>query len=47
MNYTISHVMWADEFNALRQLRDLVFIQEQCVPIADEWDGKDEAPHIF
>ena len=42
MNYSISNVSWLDQRDALRQLRDIVFIQEQNVPLADEWDGKDD-----
>lgn len=33
---------WSTHSEALTQIRVGVFVDEQQVPIADEWDGKDE-----
>ena len=34
---------WADDEQALRLVRQAVFIDEQNVPSEEEWDGRDEA----
>ncbi|RYZ97796.1 MAG: GNAT family N-acetyltransferase [Moraxellaceae bacterium] len=47
MSYKVSLVDWDTKYLSLRQLRDRVFIQEQHVPQADEWDGKDEVAKHF
>lgn len=38
---------WAEAQQVLRQIRIEVFIQEQEVPAADEWDGLDESASHF
>ena len=41
-------VSWPQAESALRQIRQQVFIQEQCVPLDLEWDGLDEqATHLL
>ena len=40
-DYTIRQVAWHDAKEALRQVREQVFVQEQNVPQALEWDGRD------
>jgi predicted GNAT family N-acyltransferase len=47
MNYTITPTNWQTDQSSLRQIRERVFIQEQQVPIADEWDDKDETATHF
>lgn len=47
MHYTIALVSWDKEQNALQYIRNCVFIDEQQVPQADEWDGKDEKATHF
>ena len=47
MSYTITTTNWQTHRKPLRHIRDVVFIQEQHVPIADEWDDKDEAAIHF
>jgi predicted GNAT family N-acyltransferase len=47
MTETIITTNWHEHKQALREIRDLVFIQEQKVPVADEWDHKDEAATHF
>ncbi len=37
----IRRVAWEDESQALRYIRECVFIQEQCVPVELEWDELD------
>lgn len=45
---TIVAVRWCDEEKALRTVRETVFMQEQQVPEALEWDGLDaEAIHLL
>lgn len=39
----ISKVSWAEAEPELSAIRHAVFIEEQCVPEAMEWDGEDEA----
>ena len=42
MNYRVDIVSWADAQAPLRAVRSAVFIEEQNVPVALEWDGEDE-----
>lgn len=42
-DFSVKTVNWQDEANALRQIRETVFMQEQNVPEELEWDGEDEA----
>lgn len=45
---TIQNVSWQTHAQALSALREAVFIQEQQVPMALEWDGLDEtAQHLL
>jgi predicted GNAT family N-acyltransferase len=47
-HFTIHIVSWQTHAQALSELRETVFIQEQQVPIALEWDGLDEiAQHLI
>jgi predicted GNAT family N-acyltransferase len=46
--YTVRPADWASDKNALRQIRDLVFIEEQGVPAELEHDGEDaSAIHLI
>lgn len=46
--FIFQSVKWADAQQVLRQIRTEVFIQEQGVPVAEEWDGLDEnAAHFL
>lgn len=45
--FIIQSVNWADAQQALRQIRTEVFIQEQGVPVTEEWDGLDESASHF
>jgi len=47
MTYSIIAADWQTHRESLRKIRDIVFIQEQQVPIADEWDDKDETAMHF
>ena len=47
MNHIIIPTNWQTHQQSLREIRELVFIQEQQVPIADEWDDKDETATHF
>jgi len=47
MNHSITTTNWQTHRESLRRIRDVVFIQEQQVPIADEWDDKDETATHF
>jgi predicted GNAT family N-acyltransferase len=38
---------WQTHERSLRVIRERVFIQEQQVPVADEWDDKDESAIHF
>ena len=40
--FNLREATWAQDRNALSNLRRLVFIVEQKVPQEEEWDGKDE-----
>ncbi|MCG8426247.1 MAG: GNAT family N-acetyltransferase [Chromatiales bacterium] len=42
-SFTVRLADWQQEGEALRHIRDQVFIQEQAVPKALEWDGEDES----
>ena len=46
-NYSIISTDWKSHHNALRKIRDQVFIREQNVPIEDEWDDQDETATHF
>ena len=47
-NFTIQQVSWQAHGSQLRAVRELVFIYEQHVPLALEWDGLDEtAQHVL
>ena len=41
--FDIAEANWKYQHRALGELRRLVFIAEQGVPIEEEWDGQDEA----
>ena len=45
--YSILSTDWKNHREALRKIRDVVFIHEQNVPIEDEWDNKYEAAAHF
>ncbi|RYY76148.1 MAG: GNAT family N-acetyltransferase [Gammaproteobacteria bacterium] len=47
MTYNIITTNWQTHREFLREIRDQVFIQEQQVPVADEWDDKDETAKHF
>ncbi len=47
MTHTITQTTWQTHRESLRQIRDVVFIHEQQVTIADEWDDKDETAIHF
>lgn len=40
--FTVSLVCWHDGEPLLKSIREAVFIREQGIPAAVEWDGKDE-----
>ncbi len=47
-NFVIQQVTWQTHAAPLRQVREEVFINEQHVPVALEWDGLDEtAQHLL
>ena len=41
--FTVSLVCWHDGEPLLKSIREAVFIREQGVPAASEWDGLDES----
>jgi len=46
--FTIEAARWPDDRPALRQVRETVFVQEQGVPLALEWDADDTtAQHLL
>ena len=47
MTHKIIPTKWQADQSSLRQIREQVFIQEQQVPVADEWDDKDETATHF
>ena len=47
-NYTVEQVAWQDYLEILRAIRTVVFVEEQNVPQAEEWDGRDDqAIHVL
>lgn len=47
-NLKINHVQWSEYEKALRTIRTKVFIKEQQVPVALEWDEQDtSAQHLL
>jgi predicted GNAT family N-acyltransferase len=47
MTYNIIPTTWQTDSESLREIRELVFIQEQQIPVTDEWDDKDETATHF
>jgi len=47
MIYKITTTDWQTNQTSLQHIRELVFIQEQHVPVTDEWDDKDETATHF
>jgi predicted GNAT family N-acyltransferase len=47
MKIIIKTTDWLADREALMKIREKVFIQEQNVSLADEWDDKDEAARHF
>ena len=47
MIYTIISTDWQRDKASLSDIREQVFIQEQQVPVADEWDNHDETATHF
>lgn len=48
MNWRIEQARWPQDRPALRQVREMVFVREQGVPLALEWDEQDEtALHLL
>lgn len=46
--FTVRQAFWNQDRQALRMIREAVFVQEQQVPIELEWDDKDQtAVHIM
>ena len=43
----VRRVSWRSHQSELESLRTIVFIEEQAVPIADEWDGMDDVSTHF
>ena len=43
--FQLLHTNWQESRVALSAVRRAVFIREQCVPAALEWDGLDESCH--
>ncbi len=43
----VREVPWGDNAKALRAIREEVFIREQNVPVAEEWDGRDDDSRHF
>ncbi len=41
--FTIEHADWREHAEAIRAVRHAVFVQEQGIPAALEWDGRDPA----
>jgi predicted GNAT family N-acyltransferase len=41
INYTVKIVSWASAEPQIKPIREIVFIQEQHVPVELEWDGLD------
>jgi predicted GNAT family N-acyltransferase len=48
MSYSIDTAAWPDDRDALRRVRETVFVHEQGVPLAMEWDEHDDhAVHLL
>ncbi|RYG03781.1 MAG: GNAT family N-acetyltransferase [Chitinophagaceae bacterium] len=47
MTYAINPTTWRTDKASLMFIREQVFVQEQCVPVVDEWDDKDETATHF
>lgn len=48
VSFTIEQCEWRQCEGALRQIREIVFIREQSVPVDLEWDGEDvNAIHLL
>ena len=47
MNISIKPVDWKTDNEPLKKIREEVFIQEQQVSVADEWDEQDETATHF
>ncbi len=46
--FTVMRVEWSESSEALKEIRETVFMQEQKVPAELEWDGEDEnAIHLL
>ena len=45
--FTVKAVPWASASEAIRKIRDCVFVQEQSVPLELEWDECDESAIHF
>ena len=46
--FSIQRVSWREGEHALRRVREQVFVREQGVPVALEWDGRDpDALHLL
>ncbi|MBF8269152.1 MAG: GCN5-related N-acetyltransferase [Gammaproteobacteria bacterium] len=47
-SYTVRQVSWQEAIEDLRAIRFTVFVEEQHVPLAEEWDGRDDtALHVL
>lgn len=40
--FRVRRARWPEDATGIRQVRDVVFVQEQAVPAALEWDGSDD-----
>jgi predicted GNAT family N-acyltransferase len=48
MDFSVDAASWPADRDALRQVRETVFVREQGVPLALEWDAHDaEALHVL
>lgn len=47
MNVHVFETTWTERSDALRRVREIVFIDEQGVPREEEWDGLDEGARHF
>jgi len=46
--YSVRAAVWPDDAERLREIRTVVFVHEQKVPAAIEWDGTDgECTHVI
>jgi len=47
-SYSVKQVSWREYMEILRAIRFTVFVEEQHVPVAEEWDGRDDtALHVL